>query len=80
MKNPFRIWGKKTPTSFSPVTSANVDISPKNFLNFSFNPFATLVQNCYASASYFYTSASSNLLNLNQEHTSKELVFLVKYL
>ena len=29
-------------TSFSPVTSTNVGISPQNFLNFSFNPFTTL--------------------------------------
>ena len=36
--------GKKAPpTSFSSVTSGNVGISPKNFLTFSFNPFATLV-------------------------------------
>ena len=31
------------PTSLSPVTSTNVEISPKNFLTFSFNPFAKLV-------------------------------------
>ena len=30
---------KMPPTSFSPVTSANVGISPQNFLTFSFNPF-----------------------------------------
>ena len=30
---------KAPPTSFSPVTSTNVRISPKNFLTFSFNPF-----------------------------------------
>ena len=37
--------GKKapTPTSFSPVTSTKVGISPQNFLTFSFNPFSTLV-------------------------------------
>ena len=36
--------GKKAPpTSFSPVTSTNVGISPKNFLTFSFNPFDRLV-------------------------------------
>ena len=35
---------KKTPpTSFSPVKSTNIGISPKNFLTFSFNYFATLV-------------------------------------
>ena len=41
-------WGQKappppSPTSFSPVTSTNVVTNPKNFLTFSFNPFATLV-------------------------------------
>ena len=36
--------GKKAScTSFSPVTSTKVGISPKNFQTFSFNPFATLV-------------------------------------
>ena len=34
---------KVTPTSFSPVTSTNVGISPQNFLTFSSNPFAILV-------------------------------------
>ena len=34
---------KRPPTNFSPVTSTNVRISPQNFLNLSFNPFATLV-------------------------------------
>ena len=31
------------PTSFSPVTSTNIGISPKNFLTFSFDPFSKLV-------------------------------------
>ena len=36
--------GQKDPsTSFSPVTSTNVEISPQNFLTFNFNPFVTLV-------------------------------------
>ena len=36
--------GQKVPrTSFSPVTSTNVEISPQNFLTFSFNPFTTPV-------------------------------------
>ena len=36
----FRMGSQKAPpTSFSPVTSTNVGISPKNFLTFSFNPF-----------------------------------------
>ena len=34
---------KGVPTSFSPVTSANVRISTQNFLTFSFNPFDKLV-------------------------------------
>ena len=46
--NPIQDGGAKSspsPTSFSPVTSTNVGISPQNFLIFSFNPFATLVKN-----------------------------------
>ena len=31
------------PTSFSPVTSTNVGVSPENFLTFGFNPFAAMV-------------------------------------
>ena len=31
------------PTSFSPITSTNVGLSPQNFLTFSFNTFATVV-------------------------------------
>ena len=34
---------KDFPTSFSPATSTNVRISPKNLLPFRFNPFATLI-------------------------------------
>ena len=30
--------------SFSPGTFPNVEINPQNFLTFSFNPFATLLQ------------------------------------
>ena len=44
--NPIQDGGgiKKTPpTSFSPVTSTNVGISPQNFLTFSYNLFGTLV-------------------------------------
>ena len=63
------------PTSFFPVTSTNVGISPKNFLTFNFNPFATLVQNFK-----FVPSASLKLLNLNQDHPSKKAIFLVKSL
>ena len=35
------------PISFSPVTSANVEISSQNFFAFNFNPFATLVSSPY---------------------------------
>ena len=35
--------GDRLSNSFSPVTSTNVGLSPKNFLSFSFSPFATLV-------------------------------------
>ena len=34
---------KRPPYQFSPVTFTIVGISPQNVLNFSFNPFATLV-------------------------------------
>ena len=34
---------KRPPTSFSPVTSANVQINIQSLFNFSFNPFDTLV-------------------------------------
>ena len=42
--NPIQDRGaKKPPTSFSPITPANVRISPQNFLTFILNPFVTLV-------------------------------------
>ena len=63
------------PTSFSRVTSTNVEVGPQNFLTFSFNPFATLVLNFK-----FVPGASPKLLNLNQDHTSKKAIFLVKFL
>ena len=61
------------PNSFSPVTSTNVGIGPYNFLTFSFNPFATLVQNFK-----FIPSASPKLLTLHQDHPSKKVTFPVK--
>ena len=63
------------PTSFSPVTSTNVRFGPPKFLTFSFNSFATLVQNFK-----FVPSASPKLLNMNQDHPSKKTIFLVKSL
>ena len=54
-------------TSFSYITSANIGISPQNILPFSFNSFATLVQNFK-----FVSNAIPKLLNLTQDHTSKE--------
>ena len=66
---------KGLPTSFSPVTSTNVEIGPQNFLIFIFNLFATLVQNFK-----FVPSANRKLLNFNQDHPSKKVIFLVKSL
>ena len=57
-------------TNFPRVTSTNVRTSPKNFLTFSFNPFATLVWNVKA-----ISSASHKLLNFNQDHPSKKSGF-----
>ena len=72
----YRMGGpKRPPTSFSSVTSTNVEFGPENFLTFSFNPFATLVQNFK-----FAPSANPKLLNLNQGHLSKKAIFLVKSL
>ena len=67
--------GLDSGSSFSLVTSTNVGISSQNFLTFSFNLVATLVQNFK-----FVPSASPKLLNLNQDHPSKKAVFLVKSL
>ena len=64
------------PTGFSPVTSRNVGISPQNILTFSFNPFATML---YLVAKAV-PSASPKLLNLKEDHPSKKVVFLVKFL
>ena len=74
----YRMGGKKPPppspshplTSFSPVTTKNVGLSPQNFLTFSFNPFATLLQSFKV-----IPSASPKLLNLNQDHPSKKWFF-----
>ena len=38
--------GECPPTSFFPVTSTNVAISPQNFVTFSFHPFGVKLQ-CY---------------------------------
>ena len=61
---------KRPPTSFSPVTSTNIGISPQNILSFSFDPFDTLVSNFK-----FAPSASPKLLDLNQHHLSKKSGF-----
>ena len=61
---------KRPPTSFSSVTSTNVGFGPQNFVNFSFNPFPTLMQNFK-----FVPSASPKLLDLNQDHPSKNGFF-----
>ena len=56
--------------SLSLVTSTNIEISPKNFVTFSFNPFATLVQYCKA-----IFGASPKLLSLNLERCTKKWFF-----
>ena len=61
---------KGPPTSFSPVTSANVRIGSQNFLTFNFNPFDRLVLN-----SKFTPSASPKLLNFNQDHPPQKSGF-----
>ena len=67
----FRIGGpKRPPTSFSSIISTNVGISSQNFLTFSFNSFATLVQNFKA-----IPSGSPKLLNLNQGNPAKKVDF-----
>ena len=65
---------KTTPTSFSPVTSINVALSPENFPTFSFNPFATLVQNFMV-----IPSSSTKSLNLNQDHPLQKLFWSNSY-
>ena len=62
--------GNKKVPYHPPLTSTNVGISPHNFLVFSFNPFATLVQNFKATP-----NANPKLLNLNQDDPSKKWVF-----
>ena len=66
---------KGPPTNFSLATSTNLGISLQIFLTFSFNSFDRLVLNIK-----FVCSASLKLLNLNQDHTSKKAVLLVKFL
>ena len=62
-------------TNFSPVTTTNVGISLQNFLTFSFNPFATMVQNFKA-----IRRASPKLLNSEQRPPCKKSGFLLKSL
>ena len=57
-------------TNFSSVTSTNVGISLQNFLTFSYNPFATRVQSFKV-----IPSANPNLLILNQDRPSKNMIF-----
>ena len=60
------------PTSFATVISTDVGISTKNFLTVTL----TLLLSWYK----VIPSASPKLLNLNQDHSSKKAVFLVKSL
>ena len=54
-------------TRFSSVTSTKAGISSQNSLTFNFNPFAI-------------SSVSLKLLNLNQDHPWKKVLFLTKSL
>ena len=56
------------PTNFSPETSTNEGVSPKNVLAFGLNTFATLVQHFKA-----IPSAEPKLLNLKQDSPSKKV-------
>ena len=58
---------KKTLTSFPYVSSTNVELRPKSFLNFIFNTFGTLEGNFKG-----IFNASPNLLNLNQKCSPKK--------
>ena len=62
--------GVKNLLKFYPLTSTNVGTSPQNFVTFNFNPLATLMLNFKA-----VPNASTKLLNLNQEHPSKNWFF-----
>ena len=62
--------GGPLPISFSPVTSTNVEISSQNFLNFGFNPFATLPPCCRQSQSQISELGTKTT-------TPKNVVFLV---
>ena len=56
---------KGLPASFSCVAYTNVGVIYKDFLTFSFNPFFRLA----------LSRANPKLLNLNQEHPSKNWFF-----
>ena len=61
---------KNSDFRFSVISTKVRRITPKIFLTFNFNPFATLMQNFT-----FVPSVSPNLLNLNQDHPSKKRFF-----
>ena len=65
--------GQKDPLPVFPLQLLQTVISPQNFLTFSCNSFATLLQSFK-----FVPRISPKLLNLNQNHPSKKAVFLVK--
>ena len=61
---------QRLPTSSFLVTPSKVGISPQNFLTFTFDPSAKLLQNLKVRP-----STSRKLLNLNQDHPLKNLFF-----
>ena len=69
----FRVAAAKRPpfpASFSFVTSLKVCITPKNFLNFSFDHVSTLLFNFSA-----LPRSIAKLLNFNQSNSFKNLFF-----
>ena len=68
---------KKTPPYHLkfPATFPRVGTCPANFKNFSFNTFSTLLSNYKV-----ISTTIPKLLNLNQDHSSKKSVFMVRLL
>ena len=81
--NPIQDMGAKSttpppfppPPSFSPVTSTNRGPNPQNFLAFSFNPFATMVENFKV-----ISRCQSQIIELERRPFLKKVFFLVKSL
>ena len=66
---------KNPPYQFFPCNFYKRNNLPQNFLTFSFDPFAKVMWSLKA-----IPRANPKLLNLNQEHPSKKLLFWLKSL